>query len=81
MCIIIWYFTIKIRFLRSERKLTASRAGKQVPLAEKAKAFRRIQVREFGKLVPYLRYKGCLLIAEQVAVTSFTRLFNKNVVG
>jgi len=29
--------------------------GKQVPLVEKTKAFRRIQVREFGKLVPYLR--------------------------
>lgn len=38
-----------------------------------------IQPRELGKLAPYLRYKGCLLFAEQVAVTRGARLFNKNI--
>lgn len=46
-------------------------------LAKKAKVFRRIHFREFGKLARYLRYNGCLLRDEQVAVTSSTRLFNK----
>ena len=45
--------------------------------AEKAKVFGRIHFREFGKLAPYLRYKGCLLRDKQVAVTSSTGLFNK----
>ena len=31
-----------------------------VPLAEKAKASWRNESREFGKLAPYLRKKGCL---------------------
>lgn len=39
--------------------------------------------REFGKLVPYLWYKECLLrlrkLAWQVAVTRGFRLFNKNI--
>ena len=52
--------------------------GKQVPLAEKAKVFEIIQPREFGKLVPYLRYKGCLLRDKQVALTRATRLLNKS---
>ncbi len=38
-----------------------------------------IQSREFGKIAPYLRYRGCLLFAEQVAVTRGVRLFNKNI--
>ena len=37
------------------------------------------QAREFGKIVPGLRTKGCLLCGEQVAVTRGGRLFNKNV--
>ena len=42
---------------------------------------RRIRItalREFGNLAPYLRYKGCLLLAEQVAVARGARLFTKN---
>ena len=48
-------------------------------LAKKAKVFRRIHFREFGKIVRYLRYNACLLSDEQVAVTSSIRLFNKNI--
>ena len=47
--------------------------------AEKAKVFRIIKFREFGKLAMYLWYKWCLLSDKQVAVTWGTRLFNKNV--
>ena len=36
-------------------------------------------VREFGKLVPYLRKKGCLLLTEQVAVTRTLRLSSNNI--
>ena len=36
-------------------------------------------VREFGKLVPYLRKKGCLLVNEQVAVTRALRLCSNNI--
>ncbi len=36
-------------------------------------------VREFGKLVPYLRKKGCLLFTEQVAVTRTLRLSSNNI--
>ena len=47
--------------------------------AAKAKVCRAITgVREFGKLVPYLRKKGCLLSTEQVAVTRALRLSNNN---
>ena len=45
--------------------------------AEKAKVFRRIHFREFGKIERYLRYNSCLLRDKQVAVTSSTGLFNK----
>ena len=38
----------------------------------------RTDVREFGKLVPYLRKKGCLLSKEQVAVTRALRLSSNN---
>lgn len=38
-------------------------------------------MKEIGKLVPYLGYKGCLgrCMPYQVAVTRGTRLFNKNI--
>lgn len=35
-------------------------------------------VREFGKLVPYVRNKGCLLCREQVAETRALRLSSNN---
>ena len=35
-------------------------------------------VREFGKLVPYVRKKGCLLSLEQVAVSRTLRLSSNN---
>ena len=38
-----------------------------------------IVARELGKLAPYLRYKGCQLCGELVAVTRALRLFNKNI--
>ena len=38
-------------------------------------------VRELGKLALYLRYKGCQLREELVAVTWGLRLFNKNIGG
>ena len=49
--------------------------------AEKAKVFGRIHFREFGKIERYLRYNSCLLRDKQVAITSSTGLFNKNVAG
>lgn len=51
------------------------------PLALKAKALGRIELREFGNLAPYVSNKGCLLSYEQVAVTREVRLFNKNIAG
>lgn len=45
------------------------------------KRLRRIGItvlREFGKLAPYVCYKGCLLCRKQVAVTRGVRLFIKN---
>src|SRR5207245_10513363 len=41
----------------------------------------RIHAREFGKLAPYLRYKGCQPRERLVAVTMELRLFNQNVGG
>ncbi len=38
----------------------------------------RIQAREFGKLAPYLRNKGCQQRELLVSVTRELRLFNKN---
>ncbi len=35
-------------------------------------------LREVGKLALQLRFEGCLLFTEQVAVTGGIRLFNKN---
>lgn len=49
-------------------------------LAEKAKMFKIICLREFGKLATYLWYTWCLLSDEQVSVTRRTRLFNKNII-
>ena len=40
-----------------------------------------IKAREFGKLAPYLRYKGCQSRKWLVAVTRELRLFNKNIGG
>ncbi len=37
--------------------------------------------RELGKLALYLRYEGCQLREELVAVTRGLRLFNKNIGG
>ena len=48
-------------------------------LAAKAKACRATTgVREFGKLVPYVRKKGCLPPARQVAITRTLRLSSNN---
>ena len=52
-----------------------------MPLAEKAKVFGIINLREFGKLAMYLWYKWCQVRENLVAVTREIRLFNKNVVG
>ena len=41
----------------------------------------KIHAREFGKLAPYLRYKGCQPREWLVAVTREPRLFNQNVGG
>src|SRR5439155_10335011 len=41
----------------------------------------KIHAREFGKLAPYLRYKGCQPRERLVAVTGEPRLFNQNVGG
>ena len=41
----------------------------------------KIHAREFGKLAPYLRYKGCQPRERLVAVTREPRLFNQNVGG
>ena len=41
----------------------------------------KIHAREFGKLAPYLRYKGCQPRERLVAVTRELRLFNKNICG
>ncbi len=38
-----------------------------------------IQAREFGKLAPYPRYKGCQPRKWLVSVTRELRLFNKNI--
>ncbi len=50
----------------------------QVLWQRKPRPVGRTDVREFGKLVPYLRKKGCLLSTEQVAVTRALRLSNNN---
>jgi hypothetical protein len=41
----------------------------------------KIHAREFGKLAPYLRYKGCQPRERLVAVTREPRLFNQNIGG
>jgi hypothetical protein len=41
----------------------------------------KIHAREFGKLAPYLRYKGCQPRERLVAVTGEPRLFNQNICG
>ena len=41
----------------------------------------KIHAREFGKLAPYLRYKGCQPRERLVAVTGEPRLFNQNIGG
>ena len=41
----------------------------------------KIHAREFGKLAPYLRYKGCQPRERLVAVTREPRLFNQNTGG
>ena len=41
----------------------------------------KIHAREFGKLAPYLRYKGCQPREWLVAVTREPRLFNQNIGG
>jgi hypothetical protein len=41
----------------------------------------KIHAREFGKLAPYLRYKGCQPRERLVAVTREPRLFTQNIGG
>ena len=62
----------RMDFVRPYREL------RKVPWLRMPRRIRRTALREFGKLAPYLRYKGCLLLAEQVAVTNGVRLFTKN---
>ncbi len=50
----------------------------QVLCQSKARPVGRTDVREFGKLVPYVRNKGCLPRERQVAVTRALRLSSNN---
>ncbi len=49
------------------------------PWVRSPRRFGPTDARELGKLALYLRYKGCQLCEELVAVTRGLRLFNKNI--